>query len=205
MSAFVRRTLRVVLSASLLACPITPAAAQSIEVLHAFAAKPSRPFGTLLELVDGVFLGTSSAGGAYQQGTIYLLFRRADSTWDQIVVHSFSGHDGATPMTGLIRATDGNFYGTTQHGGANLRGTVFRMTPFGEVTTFHTFSGPDGEHPEHALVQAPDGRLWGTTSGGGQSQYGTVFRISIGGAFTVMRSFFDDAHGLHPQSLVVGN
>jgi uncharacterized repeat protein (TIGR03803 family) len=29
----------------------------------------------------------------------------------------------------LVQATDGNFYGTTQGGGANGYGTVFKMTP----------------------------------------------------------------------------
>jgi len=40
---------------------------------------------------------------------------------------SFDGTDGANSTAGLIRATDGNFYGTTSEGGANNDGTVFQV------------------------------------------------------------------------------
>jgi uncharacterized repeat protein (TIGR03803 family) len=41
---------------------------------------------------------------------------------------SFDGTDGANSAAGLIRATDGNLYGTTSEGGANSDGSVFRIT-----------------------------------------------------------------------------
>lgn len=193
--------LTAVLIASLAPC----VEGQSIEVVHTFAAKPSRPYGTLLQLADGVFLGTSSEGGAYQKGSIYVLFRLGDGTWDNFVVHSFSGPDGALPKAGLIRASDGNFYGTTRDGGDNRLGTVYRMTPSGEVTTVHAFAGPDGEQPETPLVQAPDGRLWGTaTRGGDPGSAGTIFRLTLAGAFTRIRTFAAEADGAFPQALLVG-
>jgi uncharacterized repeat protein (TIGR03803 family) len=40
---------------------------------------------------------------------------------------SFDGTDGANSAAGLVRATDGNFYGTTSQGGANSDGTVFSL------------------------------------------------------------------------------
>src|SRR5580658_4255321 len=40
---------------------------------------------------------------------------------------------------GVIQASDGNFYGTTEDGGANSSGSVFRVTPAGEVTTLYSF------------------------------------------------------------------
>jgi len=43
-------------------------------------------------------------------------------------LHSFDYTDGLTP-SGLIEATDGNFYGTTTYGGAYTWGTVFKITP----------------------------------------------------------------------------
>ena len=77
-------------------------------------------------------------------------------------VHSFSNLNGANgfmPMAGLTLGDDGNFYGTTQWGGAvdqnNGRGygTAFRMSPGGTVTTLHVFTnGTDGEFPKTALV-----------------------------------------------------
>src|ERR1035438_471200 len=43
---------------------------------------------------------------------------------------SFNYTDGASPMAGLVQATDGNLYGTTKDGGTGGNvGTVFRVTP----------------------------------------------------------------------------
>jgi uncharacterized repeat protein (TIGR03803 family) len=41
------------------------------------------------------------------------------------VLHSFSGSDGLYPSGGLVRATNGRFYGTTFQGGTSNDGTVF--------------------------------------------------------------------------------
>ena len=51
-------------------------------------------------------------------------------------LHSFGGAplDGAFPFAGLIQGRDGNFYGTTQQGGAGDIGTIYKMTPAGVVT-----------------------------------------------------------------------
>jgi len=44
------------------------------------------------------------------------------------VIHSFiGGSDGAKPYGGLIQASDGNLYGTTQYGGPTDNGTVFKI------------------------------------------------------------------------------
>jgi uncharacterized repeat protein (TIGR03803 family) len=44
-------------------------------------------------------------------------------------LYSFGGtNDGANPSAGLVRGNDGSFYGTTQYGGTNNLGTVFRLT-----------------------------------------------------------------------------
>ena len=45
------------------------------------------------------------------------------TTW-----YLFGGPDGAGPGTGVLRGSDGNFYGTTGSGGAGDTGTVFKLT-----------------------------------------------------------------------------
>src|ERR1700722_10480452 len=89
---------------------------------------------------------------------------------------SFDGTDGANSTAGLIRATDGNFYGTTSEGGANNDGTVLRISPSGVLTTLYSFCSKsacsDGANPLGALIQATDGNLYGTTGSG------SVFRIT---------------------------
>ena len=110
------------------------------------------------------------------------------------VLHSFDGTDGYYPAAGLVQATDGNLYGTTEYGGANFSGNVFKITPSGTLTTLYSFcslSGcADGEAPTAALVQATDGNFYGTTEyGGGANFSGTVFRITPSGTLTTLYSF----------------
>src|SRR5271165_3525891 len=100
---------------------------------------------------------------------------------------SFNGNNGSNPLGTLVEGPDGSFYGTTTIGGIYspvLYGTVFQVTPDGNLTTLHNFDGRDGDMPQLALVRATDGNFYGTTWQGGADNYGTIFRISPAGAFT---------------------
>jgi uncharacterized repeat protein (TIGR03803 family) len=91
---------------------------------------------------------------------------------------NFNGANGANP-TSLTLGPDGNFYGMTYDGGPDDAGTVFRVTPDGQLTTLHNFSGPDGDGPNDALTLGRDDNFYGTTWWGGSSDVeGTVFRIT---------------------------
>jgi uncharacterized repeat protein (TIGR03803 family) len=84
-------------------------------------------------------------------------------------------------------------YGTTVGGGAHARGTVFKITPSGTLTTLYSFCSQsgctDGGHPLAGLVQATDGNLYGTTAGIGDVGAGTVFKVTPGGTLTTLYSF----------------
>jgi uncharacterized repeat protein (TIGR03803 family) len=85
--------------------------------------------------------------------------------------------DGGNPYAGLIQGADGNFYGTTYEAGANLDGTIFKITPAGLETVLYSFAGgSDGRRPFGALVQGTDGHFYGTTQFGGANNVGTVFK-----------------------------
>src|SRR2546423_489003 len=90
---------------------------------------------------------------------------------------------GEHPYASLVQGGDGNFYGTTQQGGASGNGTVFRMTPVGGLTTLVEFTGNGasnkGSAPYAGLVQGSDGNFYGTTANGGASGFGTIFKISM--------------------------
>ena len=88
-----------------------------------------------------------------------------------------------------MQATDGNFYGTTNEGGTNSNGTVFKITPSGVLTTLHNFNGTDGSGPIVGLVQATDGNLYGTAQLGRVNNNGTIFEITLTGVFTTLHSF----------------
>src|ERR1700730_11299182 len=127
---------------------------------------------------------------------------------------------GSQPYTGLVQATDGNFYGTTAYGGANCVatggcGTVFKITPDGTLTTLYSFcslSGcTDGSYPEAGLIQAIDGNFYGTTTSGGTNcaspidLCGTVFKITPSGVLTTLYSFCQQsgcADGSAPGTLI---
>ena len=49
--------------------------------------------------------------------------------------------DGSQPLAGLVQGCDGNFYRTTYKGGSSGKGTVFKITPEGVLTTLHHFTG----------------------------------------------------------------
>ena len=104
-----------------------------------------------------------------------------------LTVHAPFTNDTDSP-NGVIRGGDGNLYGTTLYGGSNFSGTVFKVTPSGQITTLHEFGSdmnldPDGANPND-LIQARDGYLYGTTEYGTTNYSGTIFRIGTSGGAT---------------------
>lgn len=179
------------LSSALIAAALaTPADAQTSTVLANFEIKPTHPAGALVPVQDGIFYGVSSEGGRFDKGSVFVLYRAADGSWDTYTLHSFSGADGARPMQGLLLAQDDNFYGTTTEGGSRGGGTVFRITPFGELTTLRAFPIVNGiaQRPAAPLTQSADGYIWGTTCPGtlGTSETSSVFRMTTTAAFTTI-------------------
>jgi len=113
-------------------------------------------------------------------------------------LHSFAGGtDGAWPEAGLVQGSDSNFYGTTYGGGVlGCKGTVFRITSSGTLTTLYSFTGgDDGGYPRTGLIQGSDGNFYGTTYDGGVFKSGTVFRITSSGTLTNLHSFTGGSDG----------
>ena len=123
----------------------------------------------------------------------------------QVIQALFSDISALNPQAGLVQGSDGNFYGTTYHGGASGNGTVFKMTPGGALTTLVSFTGSNGQYPQAGLVQGSDGNFYGTTYFGGANGVGTVFKVSAGGALTTLVSF-NYSNGCNPfAGLVQGS
>jgi uncharacterized repeat protein (TIGR03803 family) len=119
-------------------------------------------------------------------------------------LHKFEVTDGAFPSAPLIKATNGNFYGTTYSGGTgeNGFGTIFEITPGGTLTTLHKFEENDGAYPYSSLVQGGNGNFYGTTSAGGRYGQGTVFEITPSGTLTTLHNF-DGSDGAYPYAGLV--
>ena len=141
------------------------------------------PMAPPTQAADGSLYGTTSAGGIYFDGTPYTgygtIYKVApDGTCTTLVL--FDNTNGALPaFGGLLRARDGSFYGTTARGGEFQRGTVFRLTTNGLLTTVVSFSPADGREPSAGLVQTGDGSFYGVTMSGGEDEVGTIFRLQL--------------------------
>lgn len=134
------------------------------------------PAATLVQYSDGNFYGTTPSGGTYNNGTVYMITPGGVKT--QLYSFASGAGDGQTPQAGLLLANDGNFYGTTVSGGANNKGTVFKITPAGVETLMYSFGGTgDGANPYAPLIQAADGHLYVPTDNGGVSGVGAVVKF----------------------------
>jgi len=93
------------------------------------------PIAALTEGSDGALYGTASYGGGYGGGAVFKV-NKDGSLYS--VLHSFnSPYDGGRPEAGLLKGSDGAFYGTTFWGGELESGTVFKLfssTPIVAIT-----------------------------------------------------------------------
>jgi uncharacterized repeat protein (TIGR03803 family) len=213
------------------------ARAQSFSVLDSFCTKitctSGRAPSSLVQTTEGEFFATTITGGSNNNvlcsnvagvhgcGTVFKIAPRGTLT----TIYDFCSlpncTDGALPGAALIQATNGDLYGTTEYGGTNNGGTVFKITPGGKLTTLYNFCAlpncADGNLPVGALMQASNGDFYGTTSGGEVSNHGkctaneavgcgTIFKITPGGVLTTLYSFCSQpncADGAFPSAALV--
>jgi uncharacterized repeat protein (TIGR03803 family) len=179
----------------------------ALTTIYTFGSSASWPNGPLVQATNGDFYGTTYLGGdnyCYILGTPCGTVFKITPSGALTTVYNFCAQikcaDGALPTAGLIQATNGDLYGTTEFGGANCVdsdgcGTVFRITPSGTLTTLYSFclqdqnDCPDGYYPVAGLVQAGSGDLYGTTSNGGANGQGTIFKITPEGTLTTLYTF----------------
>jgi uncharacterized repeat protein (TIGR03803 family) len=182
---------------------ITPGG--TLSTLHSFCAESgcadgSYPWSGLIQALNGDLYGTAQAGGAFGLGTIFKISTSGTLT----TLYSFTGgSDGSAPQAPLVQAADGYLYGTTYFGGAANFGTIFKITPNGELTTLHSFNGSDGAFSQAALIQATDGDLYGTSKlSTNPNDLGTVYKITPAGTVTTLWRF-NGSDGQWPNSALI--
>ena len=163
-----------------------------------------QPTAPLVQGIDGNFYGTTS-DGVHNSGTVF----KMTPTGMLVTLYNFCSQgmctDGSGPGT-LIQAADGDFYGTTgTYGGNGAGGTIFKITPAGQLTTVYSFcTRPnciDGVGPS-GLTQGADGNFYGVTLGGGTSGHGTFYKLTPTGLLTTLYNFCsmgDCADGANPN------
>jgi uncharacterized repeat protein (TIGR03803 family) len=160
----------------------TPLQAQSrYEVAHTFSqANPeggvSPSSGPMAKGDDGSLYGITDAGGAFGSGTVFRI--NVDGTVTTIA--SFDADLGVPSIgSGLLRASDGAFYGTTENGGASFEGAIFRVTPDGTVSIWAEFNSTEvGATPAGRLIEGRDGYIYGTALFGPGFGPGVVYRVA---------------------------
>lgn len=75
----------------------------------------------------GNLVGTTVYGGQYGDGTAYELVDE-DGGWQEIVLHSFDGSNGTSPLDGMVSNDHCRWFGTTVYGGKYGWGEVFEIS-----------------------------------------------------------------------------
>lgn len=138
----------------------------------------NEPAGPLVQASDGNFYGTAALGGTFGNGAIF----KATPAFQVSILYNFVGgtKDGQNPFSGLVQATDGNFYGNTANGGSAKLGTLFQISTNGVYKSLYSFRATGSQRPITGLMQHTNGLLFGTTGGGGANSLGTVFALDMG-------------------------
>ena len=142
--------------------------------------------GLIFNNADGNLCGTTQYGGLNGDGTAFELMFNGFG-WQDRLLHSFSGTDGAFPQAALNGPHSSSvLYGTTYAGGAHNLGTVFELTPtqggnWNEMV-LHSFSpsGGDGNYPQGSVIGDDSGNLYGMTSAGALITPGRVGDHTLG-------------------------
>jgi uncharacterized repeat protein (TIGR03803 family) len=178
------------------------------KVLHRFsqtAGDGAFPwYGTLARDFSGSLYGTTTTGGVKGQlccGTVF----KVTASGMETVLYRFTGIDGdGFPQYGVVRDASGNLYGTTQNGGPENAGTVFKVDPTGKKTVLYSFTGSaDGGYPMAGVVLDAKGNLYGTTSYGGPDTAGAVFKVDPTGKETILYRFTGLNDGSLPEAGVI--
>jgi uncharacterized repeat protein (TIGR01451 family) len=128
---------------------------------------------------DGNFYGTTFAGGANGNGTVFQV-----TTNGILATLTQAGIPFQTLFT-----PQGYEYYTTNNWVTSAK------VSNGTLTTLYSFSAqtngnnPDGANLQSTLALGPDGNFYGTAPAGGANGYGTAFKVTTNGTFTTLATF----------------
>jgi uncharacterized repeat protein (TIGR03803 family) len=174
---------------------VTPVSGQTLwnqTLLYSFCTQPNcrdgkAPSAPLVVDSSGNLFGVTKSGGIADDGVAFEIPAGGGS---EIVMHNFcrlaSCADGSNPA-GLTIDSFGRFLGTTQAGGANGAGAIFRIVPTAtgfKESVLYSFCAAspclDGQSPQAGLTPDGTGSFFGTTRLGGLQQGGVIFRFRSG-------------------------
>jgi uncharacterized repeat protein (TIGR03803 family) len=124
---------------------------------------------------NGNLYGTTLAGGANSQGTVWVLAKGSGTI---TALGSFNGTNGSFPVAGVTLDANGNLFGTAPDGGANGVGAVWVLAKGSStITALASFNTTNGAVPLAGVTFDANGNLFGTAAEAGGAGYGTVWEF----------------------------
>ncbi len=155
------------------------------KIIHTFAGAMSdgaSPNAPLVQAKNGKLYGTTFSGGENSVGTIFEQAITPPRTESVLFNFDSSGGAGVNPSTGLLAATDGNFYGTASSGGADGVGEIFEFNSGDTYIPLDDFTGNtggvSGANPNTPMFEDPDGLFYGLTPAGGTDGGGVFYALT---------------------------
>ena len=189
----------------------------SLTPVHGFdSTDGSQPIG-VVSAPNGILYGitrfggpgtTSYGSGPNDDGTIFKIGLDGKFT----SLYAFSSGTVGSYLNSLIVGSDGELYGAANYSNVYTeRGTIFKMTPDGKVTSLFIFTddgeggiGNSGQYPSN-LIQGIDGSLFGTSEGFNGTPFGIVFKFSLKQGFSIVHNFSSSDGIQYADALVAGS
>ena len=184
----------------------------TLSTLFAFSGlNGAHPYAGVTLDSKGDIFGTTKAGGADNDGTVYKLSKSTTSSYALTTLLTFTGPNGSFPDGGVALDSVGDLFGTTYSGGADNDGTVFELvnattssgTPGYTPIILLAFNGVNGANPTAGVTLDPQGDLFGTTTNGGANKGGVIYELGKAltpgqyGSSTLVS--FNGANGANPN------
>jgi uncharacterized repeat protein (TIGR03803 family) len=171
----------------------------AFQTLHHFARSDREyyiAYSGLLVGSDGRLYGAADSEGPQGAGSVFSL--STDGSGFQ-TLHFFTGTgkgpEGRFPIGGVTESTEGILFGTTQGGGFDDFGVLYRIHRDGTgYRVIHEFTAQrqEGYTPASAPIEGPDNALYGTTYFGGPFDNGAIYRIRKDGSGLAFIYTFED-------------
>ena len=159
--------------------------------------------GAMTEGSNGILYGMMEGGGSHNMGVIF----GWDPATNQFAIKfDFDGTEtGGNPKGGLLRASNGKYYGIAESGGQYGAGVIFEWdADSNKYTRLYDFDWQNGWLPSGTLMQADNGKLYGMTWYGGEFGMGVLYEMDpVTGFFTKKIDFSGTDNGKYPKGSLV--
>ena len=153
-----------------------PGSSWTESVLYTFGLAGYDPLARPIMDGEGNLYGTTSMGPSGEGGGAVYELQPFGGAWIYSVLVALPALPHTVgPVAALTMDAAGNLYGTSQQGGSNGYGSVFKLTRSGSnwiYTDLHDFNNQDGAYPYGTVALDGQGRIYGTTlessPGGGE-------------------------------------